>query len=147
MLHGSHRSHTGTYLLFLDSYDNGVPVGTLYCPVQGKLGSFCSLIQLLSHIERMLDADATSHFRESVSPPPRETPSATIPLRGSLASFSLHVLFRMNSSWQGTVTWLEGEQTQHFRSVMELIHLINNAMERKQMRPGTDQPQSLYWAE
>lgn len=29
------------------------------------------------------------------------------------------------ATWQGVIQWLEGQKTTHFRSTMELLHLID----------------------
>ena len=47
---------------------------------------------------------------------------------GQLATFSLKILFRQNASWQGSVFWHEGRQEERFRSVLELLLLINSAL-------------------
>lgn len=41
--------------------------------------------------------------------------------------FYVRIQYRCNSSWQGTVQWMEGKQERKFRSVLELGNLINNA--------------------
>lgn len=46
----------------------------------------------------------------------------------ALASFQITVLFRQNSSWQGNLLWREKELEAPFRSVLELIGLIDGAM-------------------
>ena len=48
--------------------------------------------------------------------------------RGDLGSFIVRVQHRQNSSWQGTLTWMEQEQTVHFRSIWEMIKLIESAI-------------------
>ena len=48
--------------------------------------------------------------------------------RGEAATFALRILFRQNASWQGSITWLEGEAEQSFRSVLELILLMDSAL-------------------
>ena len=50
------------------------------------------------------------------------------PLTGDVATFELKILFRQHASWQGTILWKEGRQEQSFRSVLELIHLMDNAL-------------------
>ena len=55
--------------------------------------------------------------------PPRETVCT-----GEKATFFLKVLFRQNAGWQGSVTWLEGGQEQSFRSVLELLGLLDSAL-------------------
>ncbi len=41
--------------------------------------------------------------------------------------FFVRVQYRCNSSWQGTIQWMDGKETQVFRSVLELGNLINTA--------------------
>jgi hypothetical protein len=50
---------------------------------------------------------------------------------GKLATFSLRILFRQNASWQGSITWCEGRSEESFRSVLELLMLMNSALESK----------------
>jgi hypothetical protein len=47
---------------------------------------------------------------------------------GKLATFAVRVLFRQNASWQGSVFWIEGGKEEHFRSVLELLLLIDGAL-------------------
>ena len=42
--------------------------------------------------------------------------------------FFLRVQYRCNSSWQGSLQWMDGRKTVVFRSVLELTNLINDAM-------------------
>lgn len=44
------------------------------------------------------------------------------------ATFMVHIQYRQNASWQGTVQWLEGKRTQNFRSALELILLLDEAL-------------------
>lgn len=41
--------------------------------------------------------------------------------------FFVRIQYRCNSSWQGTIQWLDGKKEQNFRSALELGSLINNA--------------------
>ncbi len=43
--------------------------------------------------------------------------------------FFVRVQYRRNSSWQGTIQWLNGRKTSVFRSALELGNLINDARE------------------
>ena len=45
--------------------------------------------------------------------------------------FFVRVQYRCNSSWQGTVQWLDGKQQVIFRSALELGNLINDAKHSK----------------
>jgi hypothetical protein len=43
------------------------------------------------------------------------------------ATFTIQILFQQNNTWQGTISWLEGEKKQKFRSELELIKLMMEA--------------------
>lgn len=44
-------------------------------------------------------------------------------------TFIINVKCRQNHTWQGTVKWIEGQKEIPFRSALELIKLIDSAME------------------
>lgn len=46
----------------------------------------------------------------------------------SKTTFIVRVQYTQNNSWQGTITWNEKNQTQHFRSALEMLHLMDNAI-------------------
>ena len=46
----------------------------------------------------------------------------------TLASFEINILFRQNASWQGRVIWMEKSTSAEFRSVLELIFLIDSVL-------------------
>ena len=48
--------------------------------------------------------------------------------KGDRATFVVQVQFRQNATWQGTVTWAEKNEIQHFRSVLELIRLMDDSL-------------------
>jgi len=50
------------------------------------------------------------------------------PQMGKQATFAVNILFRRNASWQGSLTWLDEKETITFRSVLELISLMNSAL-------------------
>jgi hypothetical protein len=43
-------------------------------------------------------------------------------------SFLVKIKYRQNSSWQGTVQWIETGKTQNFKSCLELIRLMDIAV-------------------
>lgn len=45
-------------------------------------------------------------------------------------TFILKILNQNHSTWQGTVTWVEEAKTQNFRSALELIKIIDGAIEQ-----------------
>ena len=48
---------------------------------------------------------------------------------GDLGTFIIRVQHRQNSSWQGRITWVEKDQTINFRSVWEMIKLLESAVD------------------
>ncbi|MBS4031505.1 MAG: hypothetical protein KGZ63_08810 [Clostridiales bacterium] len=50
----------------------------------------------------------------------------TIPVGG--VSFLVKIQFSQNSTWQGTVQWLDEKKSMPFRSLLELIQLVNDAI-------------------
>ena len=48
--------------------------------------------------------------------------------------FVIEIYNQEYSSWQGKVKWINENKTQHFRSAIELIHLIDSAMNNNTLR-------------
>ena len=48
---------------------------------------------------------------------------------GNLGNFIIRVQHRQNSSWQGRITWMDQNKTLYFRSMWEMVKLIENAVE------------------
>ena len=120
-------------LLCVDSYDNGVLKGRLFDPYQ-EVEAFDSLSRFLLRMEHLLDtlqapqayteARTFSSFWE-----PREREASVSRLRkGARATFELNILFRQHSSWQGSLIWRETGLEQSFRSVLELVILLDSAL-------------------
>ena len=43
-------------------------------------------------------------------------------------TFIVHIISQENATWQGQVTWLGRKETMNFRSFLELVKLMDNAM-------------------
>lgn len=48
--------------------------------------------------------------------------------RGKDATFIIRVSHRQHSSWQGEVTWIDGKKKEYFRSALELVKMIDEAL-------------------
>ena len=124
---------SSSVLLCVDSYEDGVMSGC-FCRQPGEAGcEIRSLNQFLVGMDRLLSRRGDScgerlkrSFRpleEGWSLPARR------PLRwGRLATFEVRILFRCHTSWQGTVAWLESGREEVFRSVLELVLLLDSAL-------------------
>jgi len=49
-------------------------------------------------------------------------------LDGSKCTFEIAVRFRQNATWQGQITWAEKDLKQNFRSVLEMLRLMDEAL-------------------
>ena len=126
-------------IVCIDSYENSILSGRFCNTFLSEPEPFSSLMQFLLKMEQMLDnmnfPGAFASIRTFAAapkpmakgPPDRETG------RGKLSTFEIRVLFRQNASWQGSLTWLEGEQEESFRSVLELSMLIDSALTAGQL--------------
>nr|WP_317283099.1 hypothetical protein [uncultured Sellimonas sp.] len=52
-------------------------------------------------------------------------------IKNSKETFLLTIESQQNATWQGTVTWVEKRDKQYFRSALELIKLIESALEEQ----------------
>lgn len=123
-----------TTVVCVDSYEDGILVGRFYNPYNENGQSFKSLTKFLINMEDMLDAmkhPQTFSARRSFADSPLSGVAAMPEDKeqvGKLGTFLVRVLFRRDADWQGTVTWLEGSRDEGFRSVLELIFLMDGAL-------------------
>ena len=120
-------------LVCVDSYENGVLQGRFYTAFQG-MESFDSLSQFLVQMESILEENrapqsytASRSFSTFLQPDAVSTTSGDI-RQGARATFELQILFRQHSSWQGLIVWQDKKIEQSFRSVLELILLMDSAL-------------------
>ena len=135
------RSENQRILICIDSYEQGNPQGRLYNSFTGD-SCFHSLTQLLILTEEMLEEHQSpqSYTRSrSFSTLMEQVDTGSnsrLPRRGLAATFELRVIFRQHTSWQGVLVWLEQQQEQSFRSVLEMILLMDSALRGLERRVG-----------
>jgi hypothetical protein len=123
-----------TSLLKITSYTDKELRGTLSNPYFEHEMRFENVIQLLMLVEELLDSlGYPQKAMESRSFRPRGASCLKEPVSGEapepvLATLKLNVLFRQNASWQGRLVWLEQKSETQFRSVLELLMLIDNVL-------------------
>lgn len=126
-----------TTMICIDSYDKSVPVGMFYNQFCRDGVRFHGAIDLIKKMEAMLDQmsfpQAFSGIRSFTEKPfvNLNVQNNEVSHKGKVATFSLRVLFRQNTSWQGSITWLEGKREETFRSVLELLLLMDSAVNKE----------------
>ena len=136
MLYKMQHYDSRTFLLYIDSYENDVPVGRYYNPGREEGGTFQSMTQLLLNLEQAMDEENMPQSFQKVrtfAPVMGSWQYGSISSqRGKQATFAVNIMFRRNASWQGSLTWLNKKQTMAFRSVLEFISLLNSALHKDQ---------------
>ena len=118
-------------VIAVDSYENSVPKGRIFNTFLKSDEPFEGVISLLKKLNSMMDEmnyPASYNILRGFSPVELVSENAEEVTGGEKATFSVKVIFRQNSSWQGTVAWLEGKREESFRSVLELLFLIDSAL-------------------
>lgn len=54
------------------------------------------------------------------------------------ATFIIHVRYRQNSTWQGEIRWVGRDKVQRFRSGLEMLRLMDQAVAEE--LGGEDEP-------
>lgn len=122
--------------------------------VQGEIGGriyhfyektpqkFDNVVQLLRHMEALYNSlrfpEASVALRDFAEERTRKAPGGewkkvldretVMKQRGECATFYVYVQYRQNATWQGTIVWKEKEREKEFRSALELIILLDNAL-------------------
>ena len=113
------------HIVCVDSYENRILRGRLNGKGPEEI-AFSSLADLLVKLEDQPDEmqmPGTDFYLDS----PKQQFS---PIRkGAKATFELQILFKQHSSWQGLLKWREKNIEQSFKSVLELIMLMDSALE------------------
>lgn len=133
MVHKPWVQESRRNLVCVDSYDNGVLQGRFFDAYQ-DMERFDSLSQFLIRMEELLENrqepqsyTAARTFASLLETSLREGSTSSI-RRGQRATFELQILFRQHASWQGNLIWKETGMEQSFRSVLELVILLDSAL-------------------
>lgn len=123
----------GKATVCVDSYRAGIFGGRFHNAYQ-ETEQFEGLTQFLVKMDAMLNDEqipqaytALRAFSDTMLP----RDNAFVPgqiCKGALATFEVQVMFRQHSSWQGTLIWQEKRKEQKFRSVLELVLLMDSAL-------------------
>ena len=132
MIHRPWVSECRKNLVCVDSYENGVLQGRISNPY-GCIETFSSLSQFLVRMEQMLeDTQQPQAFNTprkfAMTMPPEDAASYASFRNGMLGTFELKIIFRQNTSWQGILVWRDKKMENSFRSVLELVILLDSAL-------------------
>lgn len=127
-----------TSMICIDSYENRVLTGRIFNPFLDADIPFRSTMEFIREMDALLQElqFPQSFFENREFRPVPESrskvaaPTAPANQKGRLATFSLRIMFRQNSSWQGSLTWMEENREESFRSALELLLLIDSAIDR-----------------
>ena len=122
--------------------------GTLFSQYLDNPYEFISLLQMIDKMEEIFDS---KHFPEAfVTPRAFGTPGrnrkkteeeeglndmkdsmngkSVSDSGSSKCTFEISVKFRQNATWQGQILWVEKDLKQNFRSVLEMLKLMDEAL-------------------
>jgi len=133
MLHKVWAGENRKMMVCVDAYEDGVMKGRIQNAYQ-ETEPFESLVQFLMAVEAILEDQqipqsytSLRRFSDLIPMGEGSAPSGSL-RKGVRATFELQVLFRQHSSWQGIIIWRERKQEQSFRSVLELVMLMDSAL-------------------
>ncbi len=145
-------------LICVDTIVNGDFSGRFYNLYMKRPHRFMSIFHFVSQMEKFFDylrfpqnsLSQRRFFREFKFQSAHRKPLAEVKQymneeifeseHGNRATFLVQVQFRQNATWQGTITWTEQKRTNHFRSTLEMIRLMDSALNDAQ---GLDDGEAL----
>lgn len=127
-----------TSMIRIYGYEDKNPVGTFYNMYYGRVISFSNLTRLLFLMEDLMNdmdypqaAVKNRRFerkKKDVERMSMEQRQLSYEKQTLLATFKVRVMFRRGASWQGKISWVEGQQEMAFRSALEFIQLMDSIL-------------------
>lgn len=128
---------SGAFVICVDAYEDGVMRGRIYPSCSDEKIDFHGVMDFLKCIESQLNQmqfpQSFCSGRTFATRQPTNSRASDSKLygNGQLATYALKILFRQNASWQGSLSWLERNQEATFRSVLEMLMLIDSALSKR----------------
>ena len=130
-------------VLCVDRYGEGSFEGRLVHGYSGEEIPFATAEEAIFTLERLFDSlrfpFPTTRERSFTEEKPLERQEgkrerlmkdeALLNRHGDLGTFIVRVQHRQNSSWQGRLTWMEENKTVYFRSIWEMVKLMESALD------------------
>lgn len=132
-----------SYLICIDSYEADMLKGRLVDYANNTVTNFENAITMLKLLRESLDVlefprnyTKLRQFSDAVQTDMCEYDeisslnSKVEERKGKKATFNIRIIFRQNATWQGTIFWQEGKREIAFRSVYELLMLMDEAIRK-----------------
>lgn len=133
---------TSKVIIYLSNRLGEPARGQVYSVYFDTFMEFCGTLQLLRIMESLfdtLDMPQASHENQEFHPlkrARRKGVGSSIEryaqkekkLQAECATCMVYVLYRQYNTWQGTITWLEDKTSCKFKSVLEMLKLIDDAI-------------------
>lgn len=133
---------TGVVIVCVDRYENDEMSGRLYHFFDEVYTEFHSILDMVKKLECLLDrmqmpkrSMEDRHFIQNTENILEENEvfdihnlKRPVICKGKKATFAVRVVYRQNASWQGQVIWEEKKKKLSFRSTLELMKLMDNAL-------------------
>lgn len=143
-MEGFHSGAPNLCRVCVDAWAGGEVTGRLYHCYSKQPEPIGRTSDVLDSIDRLCDrlnyparTQQPRHFGPAKPKPqttqkkvePQMTRQELAEQKGKMATFVVHVMYRQHSTWQGSVTWAETGEKANFRSALELIKLMDSAMD------------------
>jgi hypothetical protein len=124
----------------IDEYQLDNVEGRIYTPIELSY-EFKDTIGMLLQLDMILDrleipkatSEERSFFRKELKKKEHQVMTDdTRNKNGSKGTFVVQIQYRQNATWQGLVTWAEKDRTLPFRSDLELLKIIDSALDEKE---------------
>ena len=76
-----------------------------------------------------------------------QTPETRREAGSRKGTFEISVKFMQNSTWQGQIHWVEKNQKQNFRSALEMLKLMDEALKEGALEEPVEEAKNLNWNE
>ena len=125
-----------TFIVTVTSYTDKLITGYIHMPYDGTTVQFQNAMQMLFIMESMMDETGYPQrgmepraFRDELPEAAKENQVFLQTIPSGIAGLQIDVIFRQNASWQGNLIWIDRKVQSHFRSALELLGLIDDALE------------------
>ncbi|MGD9559374.1 MAG: hypothetical protein AB7V55_02070 [Oscillospiraceae bacterium] len=155
-------------MIRVENFARNRMAGLIYNPYLDKIERFGDVLELTNKLDGIFDTlsfpQATMAYRsfhkKGKGPKPREdkgearaTADDADPAQREREVntirqmdkdvFIVHVQFRQNASWQGTIKWAGQNEEVRFRSTLEMLKIMDSALQQSHPENAEDRPFSF----